>query len=97
MVTEIADIHVPPGSEDDFIAAYRSVHEVLAGTPGCLSVRMTRCIESPERFVLLVDWDELASHEQNFRGTDRFTRWRGAIGQYFAQPPLVEHFDTVEP
>jgi heme-degrading monooxygenase HmoA len=95
MVTEVADIHIVPGTEADFIAAFRGAHDVLATTPGCLSVRMTRCVESPSRFVLLVDWDEVASHENNFRGTDRFTSWRAAIGQFFAEPPLVEHFETV--
>jgi heme-degrading monooxygenase HmoA len=97
MVTEVADIHVTTGSEHDFIAAYRSARDVLATTPGCQSVRMTQSIETPSRFVLLVEWDEVASHEQNFRATDRFTTWRAAIGQYFAEPPLVEHVDTIEP
>ena len=97
MVTEVADIHISPGSEAEFIAAYRGAHDILATSPGCHSVRMTRSIETPSRFVLIVEWDDVASHENNFRGTDRFTRWRAAIGPYFAEPPLVEHVETVEP
>jgi heme-degrading monooxygenase HmoA len=92
MVLEVADIEVTPGREDDFAAAYRGVREVLAGTPGCRSVRMTRGIESPSRFVLLVEWESVAAHEDNFRGTDRYGTWRAAIGPYFAAPPRVEHF-----
>jgi heme-degrading monooxygenase HmoA len=91
MVIEVGDIAVTPGAEDEFVAAYRSVRDVLATTPGCRSVRMTRGIESPSRFVLLVEWDDVAAHEQNFRGTDRFSTWRAAIGPYFAAPPIVEH------
>jgi len=91
MVIEVGDIAVTPGAEDEFVAAYRSVRDVLATTPGCRSVRMTRGIESPSRFVLLVEWDDVAAHEQNFRGTDRFSTWRAAIGPYFAEPPIVEH------
>jgi len=91
MVLEVADIAVTPGSEEAFIAAYHSVKDVLTSTPGCHSVRMTRGIESPERFVLLVEWDSVEAHEVNFRGTDRFATWRGAIGPHFARPPLVEH------
>ena len=56
---------------------------------------MTRGIESPSRFVLLVEWDSVEAHLDNFRGTDRFAQWRGAIGAYFAVPPLVEHFTDV--
>ena len=47
---------------------------------------MTQGIESPSRFVLLVEWDSVEAHEQNFRGTDRFTAWRAAIGPHFAAP-----------
>jgi len=95
VVTEVADIRVTPGSEDAFVAAYRSVRDVLATTPGCRSVRMTRCIESPARFVLIVQWDSVAAHEDNFRATERFTTWRGAIGPYFDGPPHVEHVSDV--
>lgn len=91
MVLEVADIRVRAGTEQDFIDAFRRVREVLDTTPGCRSVRMTRGIETPTRFVLLVEWDTVGAHETNFRGTDRFARWRGAIGPFFEHPPLVEH------
>jgi heme-degrading monooxygenase HmoA len=95
MVLEVADIQVRDGAEEDFAAAYRSVRDVVASTPGCRSVRMTHCVESPSRFVLLVEWESVVAHEQNFRGTDRFTTWRAAIGPFFARPPVVEHFTDV--
>ena len=97
MVLEVALIDVHPGQEDEFAAAYRLGHPILAGTPGCRSVRMTRGIESASRFVLLVEWDTVEAHNENFRGTERFEKWRGHIGPFFAQPPLVEHFTDVEP
>ncbi|MEV1287553.1 antibiotic biosynthesis monooxygenase family protein [Micromonospora sp. NPDC049679] len=97
MVLEVALIDVVAGQEDDFAVAYAKGHEVLAGTPGCRSVRMTRGIESPSRFVLLVEWDSIAAHEENFRATERFTTWRSLIGPYFAGAPRVEHFTDVAP
>jgi heme-degrading monooxygenase HmoA len=95
MVLEVALIDVLPGHEDEFAAAYAKGHPVLAGTPGCRSVRMTRGIETPTRFVLLVEWDTVEAHERNFRDTERFTTWRSLIGPYFAAPPVVEHFGDV--
>ena len=92
MVLEVADFSIRPGAEDEFAAAYRDIREVLVSTPGCRSVRMTQGIESPSRFVLLVEWDSVEAHEENFRATDRFPRWRGALGPFFAEPPNVEHF-----
>jgi heme-degrading monooxygenase HmoA len=95
MVLEVALIDVIPGQEDEFAAAYGKARETLATTPGFRSVRMTRGVESPSRFVLLVEWDSVEAHEQNFRATDRFSVWRGLIGPYFAEPPRVEHFTDV--
>lgn len=95
MVLEVALIDVKPGQEDDFAAAYAKGHPVLAGTPGCRSVRMTRGVESPSRFVLLVEWDSVEAHVREFRETERFTTWRSLIGPFFAAPPVVEHFTDV--
>ncbi len=94
MVLEVALIDVTDA--DGFEAAYRGAREILAGTTGCRSVRMTRGIESPKRFVLLVEWDSVQAHETNFRQTESFRAWRSAIGPFFAEPPRVEHFDDVD-
>ena len=95
MVIEIANITVQDGTASAFITAYIGARDVLASTPGCRSVRMTHGIESPVRFVLLVEWDSVDAHETNFRATDRFAQWRAAIGPFFDGPPLVEHFVDV--
>ena len=94
MVLEVALIDVQPGSEEAFTTAYRSARTILAETPGCRTVRMTRGIESPARFVLLVEWDSVEAHE-TFRASEAFGRWRALIGPHFAGPPRVEHFTDV--
>lgn len=95
MVLEVALIDVQPGREDEFASAYARARSLVAETPGCRSVRMTRGIETPTRFVLLVEWDSVEAHTENFRASDRFPRWRAHIGPYFAQPPVVEHYSDV--
>ena len=96
MVLEVGDIAVTPGSEEQFAQAYRTARGILASTPGCRSVRMTRGVESPSRFLLIVEWDSVEAHEQNFRADpERFGPWRAAIGPYFDGPPRVEHFTDV--
>jgi heme-degrading monooxygenase HmoA len=97
MVLEVALIDVLEGREDEFAAAYRKAHEILATTPGCRSVRMTRGVESASRFVLLVEWDSIEAHLDNFRASERFGRWRGLLGPHFDGAPRVEHFTDVEP
>jgi quinol monooxygenase YgiN len=93
-VLEVALIDVTDA--EGFAAAYRRAHAILVATDGCRSVRMTHGIESPDRFVLLVEWDSVEAHEQNFRATERFKAWRAEIGPFFAGPPRVEHFTDVD-
>ena len=54
-------------------------------------MRMTQGIETPTRFVLLIEWDSVAAHEV-FRNGERFAQWRALLGPHFAGPPHVEHF-----
>src|SRR5262245_59916498 len=96
MVLEVALIDITPGQEQDFAAAYAQAKSILATTPGLRSVRMTQGIETPSRFVLLVEWDTVDAHNENFRATERFGQWRGMIGPYFANPPHVEHFNDID-
>ena len=94
MTLEVALLDVQPGAEQAFTAAYRQARELLASSAGCRSIRMTQGVETPTRFVLLVEWDSVAAHEE-FRASERFGQWRGLIGPHFAGPPHVEHFEDV--
>ena len=94
MVLEIADFAVVAGREDDFAQAYREAVQFIVRAPGARAARMTRGIESPSRFVLMVEWDDVAAHEA-FRASEDFPRWRAPIGGFFDGPPRVEHFTDV--
>lgn len=96
VVLEVAEISIAPGQEAAFAAAYREARQLVAVSPGLRSMRMTQGVETPSRFVLLIEWDSVEAHEQGFRETDRFPKWRAAIGPYFAKPPHVEHFVDID-
>ena len=91
MVLEVAIIDVTDGVQQQFAAAYEQARHLVAVTPGCRSMRLTQGVETPTRFVLLVEWDRIESHE-DFRSSERFGQWRGLIGPHFDGPPHVEHF-----
>jgi heme-degrading monooxygenase HmoA len=95
MVLEIADIRVTPGTEDEFADAVREGIRYVADTPGFRTAKLTRSVESPSRFVLLIEWDSLEAHTEGFRGSENFGRWRGLIGPFLDGDPHVEHVDEV--
>lgn len=94
MVLEVALFDVTPGSEAAFAEGYAQVKTALAESAGLLSIRMTQGVETPSRFVLMVEWESIQAH-QGFRDSDRYGTWRAGIGSYFAEPPRVEHFTNL--
>jgi heme-degrading monooxygenase HmoA len=93
MILEIADIRIRPGAQAEFDAAIvRGLETVIAHTAGYRGHRVEKCIESPERYVLMVHWETLEDHTVGFRGSPAFQQWRAIVGPYFAAPPAVEHF-----
>ncbi len=95
MVTEHAVLEIMPGQEEGFLAAFEQASEVIAAAPGCRGVALHRCVESPSRFLLLVGWDTVEAHTEDFRGSAAFGRWRALVGPFFAGPPQVDHYETV--
>jgi heme-degrading monooxygenase HmoA len=96
MILEIADIRIPPGKNAEFDAAIqRGVETVIGRAQGFRGYKVNRGIESPERYVLMIYWDTLEDHTVRFRGGPLFPEWRAIVGPYFAQPPVVEHFELV--
>lgn len=94
MVTELTIIDAKPGAGDEFARAYKDAHELLATTPGCLSARMMRSQESPDRFIGVVEWESKRHHLDDFAATDRYKRFAEIIGPYI-EGTRVEHFDPL--
>ncbi len=96
MVLEIADIRIRPGEQAAFAEAIqRALKTVASRAEGMRSYKVSQGIESPERHVLQIQWDTLEAHTVGFRESPLFAEWRAIIGPFFAQPPVVEHFNLL--
>lgn len=96
MILEIADIRIAPGQNAAFEAALQhALATVASRAPGMQGWKVNKGIESPERYILQIFWATLEDHTVGFRQGPLFAQWRGIIGPFFAQPPVVEHFDLV--
>lgn len=96
MILEHADIRIDPSKSAAFEEAIlRGVNTVIAQAKGFKGFQVQRSIESPGRYLLLIQWETLDNHTVDFRGSDAFAQWRAIVGPFFAQPPVVEHFELV--
>ncbi|MFI4939540.1 MAG: antibiotic biosynthesis monooxygenase family protein [Burkholderiales bacterium] len=93
MILEIADIRIHPGQQEQFDAAIqRGVEQVIGKAKGYRGHRVNKCIETPERYILMIFWETLENHTVDFRESPAFLEWRNIVGPFFAMPPSVEHF-----
>lgn len=93
MILEVADIRIRPGEQAAFDEAIaRGLNTVIAKAAGYRRHQVWKGIESPERYLLQIEWDTLEAHTVGFRGSPAFADWRAIVGPFFAGPPTVEHF-----
>ena len=95
MITEHAVLQVIPGREDEFLGAMKGATPLIAGSPGFVSMRVERCLEKPGTFLLLVEWENLQSHTEGFRGSEAYAEWRSRLHHFYDPFPVVEHFEEV--
>jgi heme-degrading monooxygenase HmoA len=92
MILESALLDVRPGEEAAFEAALREARPLIAATPGFRAIAVRRCIETPNRYLLLVEWEKLEDHTIGFRQSPRYETWRALLHRFYDPFPVVEHF-----
>jgi len=96
MILELADIRIQPGQNAAFEEAIqRGLATVIHHAKGFERFTVHKGIESAERYVLQIVWTTLEAHTVGFRQSPAFAEWRAIVGPFFAQPPVVEHFNLL--
>lgn len=91
MITELADIHILPGSDADFLAAVEQAIPLFQRARGCTSMRLEKRVEDADNYLLIIEWETLDNHNVDFRDSADFQTWRGLVGGFFAKAPTVTH------
>ena len=95
MVLEHALLPVVAGREEAFEAAFAAARPLIAATPGFRRLRLSRGVEQPGVYLLLVEWDRLEDHTEGFRGSPAYQEWKALLHSFYDPFPVVEHFTTV--
>ena len=97
MILESAALDVKPGQAKEFEAAFRRAQRIIAASPGYLSHELQRCIERPNRYLLLVRWRTLLDHTEGFRQSGPYQEWKALLHHFYDPFPTVEHYEAVAP
>ena len=68
---------------------------IIAGSPGFVGLTVSRGVESPSHYLLLVEWESLEAHTEGFRGSPAYERWRALLHHFYDPFPDVQHFTQV--
>ncbi len=96
MILEHAVLPVRPGEEEAFEEAFTSAKTIILSSPGCESLTLSRCLERPSAYLLLVQWRALEDHMEGFRQSSAYLEWRALLHHFYEPAPVVEHFQLVQ-
>ncbi len=93
MILEQALLEVIAGRESDYEAALVDALPIIRAAEGCISAEVTRCVEEPNTYLLLVQWETLEDHTVGFRESAGFAQWRALLWEFYDPKPVVRHFE----
>lgn len=93
MILESAHLDVKRGQENAFETAFSEAQSIIASMPGFLSLELHRCIETTNRYLLLVHWRTMEDHTVGFRTSPEYQRWKALLHCFYDPFPTVEHYE----
>ena len=92
MILEVATLNVKAGQESAFEEALREARPLVEAMPGFGEMELRRCVEAPNRYVLLAKWRAVEDHTVGFRRSPQYQEWRKRLHQIYDPFPTVEHY-----
>ncbi len=95
MILEVAILDVKPGHETAFEHDFILASTYISSVAGYGSHELRRCLEKPNRYILLARWETLAAHTEGFRKSPAYQEWKRLLHHYYDPFPTVEHYTSV--
>lgn len=95
-VLEHVVLNVRPGEAAAFEDTFCKAKLIIAASPGFISLELQRCIETENRYLLLVQWERLEDHMEGFRESPGFEKWRSLLHHFYDPAPTVEHYQLID-
>jgi heme-degrading monooxygenase HmoA len=95
MILEHALLTIKHGREAAFEQTMRAAVALISATPGFIALSVRPCVEKPNIYLLLVQWETVEAHEIGFRKSDRYAEWAKLLHDFYNPFPEVLHFGSV--
>lgn len=92
MILELAILTIKSNQNEAFEKAFKKASPIIASMKGYQTHSLKKCIEKPNQYLLLVNWDTLADHEIGFRKSLEYQEWKALLHHFYDPFPTVEHY-----
>jgi len=82
MILEAALLNVRSGQTAAFDEAFADVQAIISSMDGYISHQLQRCLEAPNKYLLLVQWRRLEDHTVGFRQSSEYQEWKRRLHHY---------------
>ena len=95
MVLEVAILDVKPNEAVNFENVFAKAQSIISSIDGYVSHQLQKCVEKPNRYILLVNWETIEDHTVGFRKSEEYQEWRKLLHHFYDPFPEVEHYNIV--
>lgn len=95
MILEVAMLQVKPGMTKEFEQNFRQASAIISRMKGYKTHELQKCLEDPNKYVLLVGWETLEDHTVGFRESADYQEWKALLHHFYDPFPTVEHFERI--
>jgi heme-degrading monooxygenase HmoA len=96
MILETAVLHVKPELQHSFELSFKEASQYIASIKGYINHELHRCMESGNKYLLLVHWQTLEDHTIGFRKSEAYNEWKRLLHHYYEPFPVVEHYMKID-
>ncbi|MCC6448619.1 MAG: antibiotic biosynthesis monooxygenase [Chitinophagaceae bacterium] len=95
MIFEAAILYVKKGEEANFEIDFLNAGKYISSIKGYIKHSLRKCLEQQNKYMLLVEWENLEDHTIGFRQSTQYLEWKNMLHHYYEPFPIVEHYMTI--
>ncbi len=95
MILEVAILDIKLGQSREFETAFSEAQTIISSMKGYIALQLQKCLEMPNRYILLVNWETLEDHTQGFRESAGYQDWKRLLHPFYDPFPEVQHYQLI--
>jgi heme-degrading monooxygenase HmoA len=95
MITEIVLLNTRKKQDGLFEAAFGEARKIISNMKGYIGHELQKCIESKNKYVLIIRWETIEDHVEGFRKSEAYKEWKRLLHHFYDPFPVVEHYQKI--